>query len=146
MLINKQEIAEKIGLKSFDCALPQDFLDLNSARIAKEDNKPHDEIYRFILQNFVWCYDTAKIFGEITPISPAGENFLPRFYPEKEKIFDVILEKAEYFNAYYPIKAKNQKEAIEKVKQLVNAGQITADNSAWNKGQYMDNSFTVIGI
>jgi hypothetical protein len=103
-----------------------------------------DEIYRFILKNFVWCYDDFKYCGAYAAITDAGEIFAPRLIPPKEKIFDVLLEKEEYFNAYFPIKAISAESAREKVKALIQSGAVTIDNVHFGTGQYKENTFKIL--
>lgn len=62
MLIDKSDLARSMGLKVFDCALPQAWVDLQDER--GFDVRPH----------FVWCYDFKTIFGEPFPVTEEGKE------------------------------------------------------------------------
>jgi hypothetical protein len=62
MLINKSDLARaRYGAQTFDCALPQTWLDEMTARGI--DARPH----------FVWLYPAGDIFGFAAPIDSAGD-------------------------------------------------------------------------
>jgi hypothetical protein len=66
--MNTQEAAEKLGLRSFDTALPQDWVD------AFTDNTGVYPVGRF-----VWCYDVASIFGAPVALDEEARELLRTF-------------------------------------------------------------------
>jgi hypothetical protein len=67
--VNKDKAAEILGLKVYDVALPQPWLDdaaltLRLSASARCGRIPPDSLYDRILSGTVWCYDRCKIFGE----------------------------------------------------------------------------------
>jgi hypothetical protein len=61
--MNKNELAAKFGLKVWDNALPQIWLDRVCEVIINNDNLIiTDKAYRTILGGTVWCYD-GSLFG-----------------------------------------------------------------------------------
>ena len=61
--LTKNQVAEKSGLKVFDCALPQPWLN----RFVKLSGLDYD----LVLQTTVWSYDRLRIGGE--PVSICDE-------------------------------------------------------------------------
>jgi len=74
--LNMREEAEKIGLKNFDTALPQGWVNsmIEQRKIMKEkgflDVKSEDWPW-----GFVWCYDYSSIFGEPVPVTPEARVY-----------------------------------------------------------------------
>ena len=63
----KDEAAKLLGLKVYDTALPQSWLDETCLQIHAKFVADHQEvppyIYRTIQSGAVWCYDEGSIFG-----------------------------------------------------------------------------------
>lgn len=68
MLLNKNDLAKAQGLKVFDCALPQTWLDKISAG--------NEAIYNMLCCYCVWCYDEARIFGAPVGLNTETKTFL----------------------------------------------------------------------
>jgi hypothetical protein len=65
--VTKDEAAKKLGLKVYDLALPQQWLDdaclnLRFAASVRCGRIPKDSLYEHILTGTVWCYDNS-LFG-----------------------------------------------------------------------------------
>ena len=63
-----REAVELCGLKTYDGALPQDWV----------DSIPHPRDREIVLCGVVWCYDGGSIFGFPAPITPAAHEVLVR--------------------------------------------------------------------
>jgi hypothetical protein len=68
MLINKNTLAKAQGIKVFDVALPQQWID----KISNNDSN----IYSMLLKYCVWSYDENKIFGCPIGLNSECKNFL----------------------------------------------------------------------
>jgi hypothetical protein len=68
------EAAQAIGLKVWDTALPQDWVD-DVVRVTG--------IYPTAPHAFVWCYDAAKSFGSPFPLTPEAALLLIRYYSNR---------------------------------------------------------------
>lgn len=64
MLENKSEMAHAMGLKNFDCTLPQLWLEENAQQITKHHGIPYEDAYDLLRRGTVWCYDDNSLFGE----------------------------------------------------------------------------------
>ncbi len=83
----KEELAREKGLGTFDCALPQDWLDSTARRATDcvlkntqgmEYPSPgvvFDRIYQSILSGTVWCFDAHPIFGTPVFLTESAERF-----------------------------------------------------------------------
>ncbi len=84
----KEELAREKGLCTFDCALPQDWLDSTARRATDcvlkntqgmEYPSPgvvFDRIYQCILSGTVWCYDGPySLFGGPVFLTEPAERF-----------------------------------------------------------------------
>lgn len=58
MLIDKHELARAAGLKSYDVALPQVWLDNVADKLARVTGQPRCDVYDALRRGTVWCYDT----------------------------------------------------------------------------------------
>lgn len=59
--MNIDDRAKELGLKNYDTALPQEWLD---GIIRETKISPYG--------HFVWCYDQSRIFGEAIPLDDIG--------------------------------------------------------------------------
>lgn len=76
--ITKSEAAKLLGLKSFDTALPQDWLDSFVEGIAsklKLDRPAKIKLYDKSLSSLVWAYD-GNPFGGPYPLTPDAVKLL----------------------------------------------------------------------
>lgn len=83
--ITKEEAAKMIGLKTYDTALPQQWLD----KVVKESGVSYDDI----LSNIVWSYDDAHIFGSPCPLTVKGCAVLQKIdskYFDPKRIYNVL--------------------------------------------------------
>ena len=60
----KDELAEYYGLKSYDCALPQPWLNQMTGELVEYTGMSHQEIYELLRCGTVWHYPEGSIFGE----------------------------------------------------------------------------------
>lgn len=63
--VNLEEQGKRLGLKVFDCSLPQQWVDDVTAKTGQH---PSGLV--------VWCYDNSRNFGEPVGISRGGEMLL----------------------------------------------------------------------
>ena len=68
----KSETAKAKGLKSFDCTLPQQWLNDIANTIAKASHTHYNEAYQTILCGVVWCYDGSLLGYPFALTSKAG--------------------------------------------------------------------------
>jgi hypothetical protein len=64
------EAAKRLGLRSYDTALPQEWVD---------DFKAKTGVYPAASGLFVWCYDGAGIFGRPVALSERAEVLLAQY-------------------------------------------------------------------
>jgi hypothetical protein len=73
----KGEAAQAAGLKVYDTALPQDWLDDVVNRLAPFGPQPaRTQIYETIRIGTVWCYDTARVFGAPVALTDEANRLL----------------------------------------------------------------------
>ena len=81
-IMTKDEAAKKLGLKKYDPALKQGWLDdvcLNLRLAAiKDDRIPKDGLYDTILCGTVWCYEDS-LFGYPMPLTKKAAELLKIF-------------------------------------------------------------------
>jgi hypothetical protein len=66
----KDVAAKELGVKVYDTALPEPWLDHAAETIAGEDlSKTREGVYGMLLTSTVWSYDHAKIFGAPHPLT-----------------------------------------------------------------------------
>lgn len=63
-----KEAAEARGLKDYDCALPQPWVDWQKERGYE------------VRGHFVWCYDKEPRFGEPAPITDEGFRMVHKVF------------------------------------------------------------------
>lgn len=78
--MNKQEAAEKLGLKVFDCALPQQWVDESVVKLkltasVRSGRIPANSVCDRLLGGTVWGYDDS-LFGEPVALTPEAEELL----------------------------------------------------------------------
>jgi len=76
--VTKSEAAEKLGLKTYDTALPQPWLDsvVEKLRQYQEHAEtPETSLYDQILSSFVWCYD-GSLLGYPRPLTTQAHTLL----------------------------------------------------------------------
>lgn len=84
--MTKDEAAKKKGLKVYDYALPQPWVDESVDKLrlkALKDQINNDaprkaspEIYDTLVSGAVWCYDNSKIFGEPVAVTDEAQALL----------------------------------------------------------------------
>ena len=80
--MNKGELAQAAGLKSYDAALPQDWLDdvVNRLMGVYTDSYMRQaeraKTYDIIARGTVWCYDTARMFGAPVALTDEANRLL----------------------------------------------------------------------
>jgi hypothetical protein len=79
--ITKEEAAKMIGLKVYDTALPQQWLDV----VVKE----HNLNYNLVLSNIVWCYD-GSLMGFPCPLTVEGCAVLQKIEPSSQRVYNVL--------------------------------------------------------
>ena len=62
--LNKGQLAERLEMDTYDCALPQQWLDANARKLAVAGGIPVSEAYDRLLFGTVWNYPKGNIFGE----------------------------------------------------------------------------------
>ena len=64
--VTKDKAAAMLGLRVYDCALPQTWLDesCQTLRVNAPKGEIPDNLYDTFLSGAVWCYDGSKVFGE----------------------------------------------------------------------------------
>lgn len=72
------EACARLGLKTFDTALPQQWVDTCADALASEGNLSREERYRAYnaLLAFVWGYDDAGCFGRPVALTRAANDTL----------------------------------------------------------------------
>lgn len=75
--MDKRKLAEQLGLKVFDTALPQPWVDAAVNRITYPREKAN-EVYGDLVSGLVWCYDFGSIGGFPVAVSPRAANLLAR--------------------------------------------------------------------
>jgi hypothetical protein len=80
-----KELGYATGLKVFDTALPQNWVDnmIESSKIVSSRKKG---IYPY---GFVWCYDKSEIFGEPVPLTE-GARVYAKFMAINPRVFEGI--------------------------------------------------------
>ena len=68
--LTKDQAAKLLKLKTYDCALPQPWLD-RAAKVlsAVGANTEGIGVYDMLLSSIVWSYDQAKIYGAPHPLT-----------------------------------------------------------------------------
>jgi len=76
--MNKDELAQAAGLKSYDNALPQMWLDSIVNQLAPFSERPdaRTKIYDIIREGVVWSYDSATIFGAPVALTDEANRLL----------------------------------------------------------------------
>ena len=89
----KDEAAKLLGLKSFDTALPQNWLDETCLQVAakfmSDKAEVPDDIYWTILGGTVWCYDEGSIFGYPVVLTEKAHTYLSKIvlgYPLNQTV------------------------------------------------------------
>jgi len=77
--MNKNEAAKAAGLRVYDVALPQHWIDETASRISNMLYISYDTAYVTLLAGVVWCYDDNKIFGAPVAVTEAAEGFRQYF-------------------------------------------------------------------
>lgn len=81
--MTKQEAAEKLGLKVFDCAVPEAWLDMLIIVYKKLVRNSLADESVFLISHFVWCYDEINgkpsTFGYPRPLTTVGIQLLKQF-------------------------------------------------------------------
>ena len=79
--ITKEEAAQRLGLKVYDVALPQTWLDESCLTLrvhSSKDAEIPDNLYDTFLSGTVWCYDAAWVFGEPVALTDTAHRLLTR--------------------------------------------------------------------
>jgi hypothetical protein len=79
--ITKEKAAQLLGLKVFDTALPQVWLDESCLTLrvhASKDDEIPANLYDTFLCGMVWCYDVAKIMGEPVALTETAYRLLTK--------------------------------------------------------------------
>lgn len=71
-----KEAAEALGLKVYDTALPQDWV-----------NDFYEKTAVWPAGMFVWCYDEAKTWGEPYPLSMDALKLLLKYERERARAY-----------------------------------------------------------
>ena len=74
----KDQAAKLLGIKTYDCALPQPWLDAVVDGLKSEVPEEQD-LYGMLLTSIVWSYDQAKIFGGPHPLTVQAYGLLKKF-------------------------------------------------------------------
>lgn len=77
--MNKNEAAKAAGLRVYDEAVPQQWIDDTAVKIAKVLYVDRDVVYLALLAGVVWCYDDAKIFGAPVAVTDEAEKLKQYF-------------------------------------------------------------------
>jgi hypothetical protein len=72
----KDVAARLCGLKTFDNALPQQWLDATAEILMPVATKEAISIYDLLASSIVWSYDQAKIFGAPHPLTLKAWGYL----------------------------------------------------------------------
>lgn len=95
--MTKDDLAKQAGLRTYDLALPQPWLDVVSKILGGDS-------YGIILSGTVWCYDNS-IFGFPVSLTKESKELLTTYYNE------INLQEGEAYKHNYE-KAKLNKENI----------------------------------
>jgi hypothetical protein len=77
--VNKDQAAQVLGIKTYDCALPQPWVNQFVETLKDTPTaitKGIDYLSGMILSSFVWSYDDAKVFGRPHPLTIAAFGWL----------------------------------------------------------------------
>lgn len=79
--ITKEEAAQRLGLKVYDCAVPQKWLDESCLTLrvhsSKDDTIPKN-LYDTLLSGVVWCYDVCSLLGEPVALTDEADRLLTK--------------------------------------------------------------------
>jgi hypothetical protein len=97
--VTKEQAAQKLGLKVYDVALPQQWLDESCLTLrvhASKDEEIPQNLYDTFLSGTVWCYDVAKIFGEPVALTDKAYRLLTKLafwngrpVPQQDKVLHI---------------------------------------------------------
>lgn len=97
--VTKDKAAAMLGLKVYDCALPQKWLDeacLTLRVHASKDEEIPANLYDTFLSGTVWCYDIARVFGEPVALTVEAYRLLTKLafwngrpVPQQESVLKV---------------------------------------------------------
>jgi hypothetical protein len=75
--LTKDQAAKLLGLQTYDCALPQPWLD-RAAKVlsAVGANTEGIGVYDMLLSSVVWSYDQAKLMGAPHPLTIKAWGYL----------------------------------------------------------------------
>ena len=73
--MTKEQAAIKKGLKVYDVALPQTWLDEACLKLRLSGKTDNKNLYDTILSGTVWCYDRS-LFGEPVALTNEAEKLL----------------------------------------------------------------------
>lgn len=87
----KEEAAQLLGLKTYDTALPQPWIDDTVVKIRmKHLDEPEylpEDLYHIILGGVVWCYDNGSIFGYPVVLTDKAYSFIKEIVTGYEEYF-----------------------------------------------------------
>lgn len=76
--MTKDRAAKELGLKTYDTALPQQWLDNATEKLSSLSVNDKGELYDILLSSIVWSYDNSKIFGQPAPLTFTAWAWLRR--------------------------------------------------------------------
>lgn len=88
----KEEAAQLLGLKTYDTAIPQTWIDEVLVKIRKKhQDEPEylpDDLYHIILGGVVWCYDGGSVFGYPVILTDKAYSFIKEIITGYEEYFN----------------------------------------------------------